>query len=214
MRDCRHVVTARHVVDGIPAGSLGVGLLGPDVSDGPYQVRGWFEYRAAEVVADAIDHDLALLQFHVPGTEPIEVTHDHGGKTFTAGRALPLKLDVDFPTEGCPVATSGFPLNAPALVTTAGHIASGYAPVQRSDGTSTMRLLGDLNANPGNSGGPVYSLKDGRVLGVVVGARLTNVVTASDPDGSPDAYYSSGLIQIVPSRRVIEFIDRHASPPE
>jgi S1-C subfamily serine protease len=127
-------------------------------------------------------------------------------------------LRAERPRDGTSIAVSGYPLGESVLVTNHGTVASawGLELDKRPDPatpsvTSRDVYLGDLQSNPGNSGGPVYATEDGAVIGVLVAGRLTAV----DAGGAPAVIdgvalqADAGLSLIVPARYVCEMLDRH-----
>lgn len=69
------------------------------------------------------------------------------------------------------------------------------------------RYLGDLRANHGNSGGPVYSISTGKVIGICdafVGAPVETTVIL--PVGLS---YNSGLAVIIPIKYAIDLLKKH-----
>lgn len=64
--------------------------------------------------------------------------------------------------------------------------------------------LGDITANPGNSGGPVYKLSDGKVIGVCVAGKLTSAKHNIGADAQ--ILHSAGLTFITPARAIDEML--------
>lgn len=84
-----------------------------------------------------------------------------------------LELSDRIPEVGEPVVSLGFPLDDENLTLHQGVVAA----VHKS-GPATMLKL-DMSVNAGNSGGPLISLIDGRVVGVVV-RKATGLTKAFD----------------------------------
>jgi S1-C subfamily serine protease len=108
----------------------------------------------------------------------------------------------------------GFPFGEAVLITNAGVVASAWQMNQRTqvpgaEGFHTLDLADaywiDGQANPGNSGGPVYRVEDASVIGVCVGTRMVPVEPLVVSNGRPVSY-SSGLTTVVPSRYVSELM--------
>jgi S1-C subfamily serine protease len=119
--------------------------------------------------------------------------------------AEPIVLESGRPIDGTEIAISGYPLGEPTFVTTRGTIASAWTTGPSSD-RFVEWYLGDITANPGNSGGPVYRVTDARVVGVCKAGKLTPI---SGGEGSQTA----GLTIIVPAIHVAELMDRHGLSP-
>ncbi len=195
-----HVVTAQHVVNAVNAGvgdEVLIGFAGPDVTTLAMQIRGSFTSIGCPIVDASADDDLALIQLPA---QPF------GGMQILVGetpQAPPRQ--VRFATarcrDGTDIAVSGYPLAEPALVTNAGVLASGFT-LMTGSGPPQERLLGDFTANPGNSGGPVYTTQDASVIGVLVAGRLVKVI---EGPGS----VSSGLTLIVPVAAVLKLLAKN-----
>jgi S1-C subfamily serine protease len=122
------------------------------------------------------------------------------------GKDYPISVEpVTFaerrPSAGDAIATSGFPLEEPSLVTTAGVLASDMT--HDADQPGRERLLGDLNVNRGNSGGPVYTVKDAKVIGVCIKGRLALAETVTGPSTLGTM---AGLCSIVPADVIDDFL--------
>jgi hypothetical protein len=71
--------------------------------------------------------------------------------------------------------------------------------------------LADTQANPGNSGGPVYLVDTAGVIGVCIATKPAPIFDQSGDSasiGDTKLFYSSGLTVVVPSRYVLELIER------
>jgi S1-C subfamily serine protease len=71
--------------------------------------------------------------------------------------------------------------------------------------------LADVQSNPGNSGGPVYSADDGAIVGVLVAGRLTNVLAGGAPAevGGVPLLTNAGLALVIPAKYFSEMLDRN-----
>jgi len=74
--------------------------------------------------------------------------------------------------------------------------------------------IGDMHVNPGNSGGPVYSVEQGKVIGVCVAAALAPVVYGDgnhEPAsaGNRPLFSNSGLSVVIPVRYVIDLLKKN-----
>lgn len=217
-----HVVTAKHVLDGarklaadypntqvIPA--LGLGWANTE------SMRSNFFLLGFEILEEDERNDLALLR---AAANPFKGAVSRG--IVINGEPLePLygvaSLREERPRDGDPIAVSGYPLSESVLVTGAGTVASAWAfvteevPHPAGGGLTVPHVrdiyLGDLQSNPGNSGGPVFSMADGSVVGVLVGGRMAPVFGAQGP--IPGLRADAGISIVVPARYVAEMLDRH-----
>jgi S1-C subfamily serine protease len=160
-----HVITALHVVRAAERARdemkgtdnrLIVGL----------RSAGGFVAVPAELIGTDEAHDLALLRTNLPGSV----------RNF-------VKLSSARPDDGALIEAAGLPANTGmALVANTGHLADtvllqpgNFIANSRADSDvaqqSRLRefYLADLNADEGMSGGPVYLLESGAVIGVVHG---------------------------------------------
>jgi hypothetical protein len=76
---------------------------------------------------------------------------------------------------------------------------------------TTEVYLADMQANPNNSGGPVYRIEDGSVIGVCKARRLSAVVDQRDHavvvDGDRELLQDAGLTVIEPARDVVNLLN-------
>lgn len=175
-----------------------------------------------DIVDEDPRHDLALLKLR---RNPFSGERDGG--IVIGGEALePLhgvpSLRVERPRDGDPVTVSGHPLAETVLITNTGIVASSWGvnvdelphPEIADLTIPQMRdtYLADVQTNPGNSGGPVYSSEDGAVVGVLVAGKQTSVLLAGkEPvtlDGTP-LTADAGISLIVPAKYVVEMLERH-----
>jgi S1-C subfamily serine protease len=150
----------------------------------------------------------------------VEVAERIGGEPL-----LPLhgrsSLRAERPRDGEAIAVSGYPLGEPVLVTNTGVVASSWSvaldevPHPSLPGVTSPELrdvyLADVQTNPGNSGGPVYSAADGSIIGVLVAGRLTNVLAGGEPvlaDELP-VVADAGLSIVVPIKYAVEMLNKH-----
>lgn len=216
------LLTARHVVQSgqaavrqVSNGRLTLGLAIPNLT-GPVTIRGSFEIMDVEVVEEDPRHDIALLRsqnnpFQSGKPSGLHQTGDGWGVNALYGVS---RLDPAEVRDGERIAVSGYPLAEPALITTSGGIASAFgtevqqvqlpsAPAGLTVPDIADSYLADVAVNPGNSGGPVYRVSDGGVIGVCVAFRI-----ASGKNPSP-FYYNSGLSVVVPIKYGMDLIGRH-----
>jgi S1-C subfamily serine protease len=112
------------------------------------------------------------------------------------------------------------------LISTSGNLASSWAfdnvPTQvpgAPPGFSVRDVgdfyIADVRVNPGNSGGPVYLVELGEVIGVCVAFDLAPVVYGDGSHepasaGNRPLSYNSGLSVIVPIRYVIDLLKKNS----
>jgi S1-C subfamily serine protease len=188
-----HVVAATTTPDNDPH-ALVVQIGGAD--------HPW-EMRHADVLALDREHDLALLRF-----EGI------------AAPALHVRDSVDV-QEGQAVAFTGFPLGNALGFSPVTHrgiissIAPAALPMATSQQLSSATVRGlrqgsfdvfqiDGTAYPGNSGGPLFDVQNGDVLGVVNMVLLRG--TRESPLSMP-----SGISYAIPSRYVLQLLQAQSS---
>jgi S1-C subfamily serine protease len=141
-----NIITAAHVVDGCtPSEIMIVGIKGLHIG-----ANG----KSNGITKPVIDADLDLAFF-----APMD-------KIST--QALPISINDDH-TIGAQVSTWGFPegYNSLAPLLSSGYIA-GIDQVQINKEKRIKRLVINAAFNSGNSGGPLLSIENGMVIGVVV----------------------------------------------
>lgn len=199
-----YIITANHVATAlqepsVPAGAkLLAGLAAPNFEQGWMRIQATFMVFDCKVIASNEGDDLALLKISRPWDEIKAQNLVNGTAMIT--QATPCKFEFARPQEGESVAISGFPLAEPSMITTTGVIANSWAGRGFED-----RYLADVTANPGNSGGPVYLAKSGKVIGVCVAGKLTNVLDAKGNDAK--LKHSAGLTYVVPSRAIKNLLE-------
>jgi S1-C subfamily serine protease len=118
-------------------------------------------------------HDIAV----VSPTDPTQIKAIgplNGALGLPKPGPMAVTFDLPRPRDGDSIYACGYPLNAEALTTTSGSIATvwGHENLQTAkkhgsaDETDVYRL--DLKVNPGNSGGPVFEIRNGSVIGMIV----------------------------------------------
>jgi S1-C subfamily serine protease len=142
-----------------------------------------------------------------------------------------LSISAKRPEEGEPIAVSGYPFQGNVLITTSGFIASSwnirFSEIQRAGapaGFHTLDVadiyLADIHVNGGNSGGPVYSVETGVLVGVCVSFDDAPVMLQAMPPLPPQKpvpavsdgrllTYNSGIAAVVPSTYVIELLKKN-----
>lgn len=189
------VVTNMHVLPDVEA------LAGAASREIAVQVRsgvGTWSRRVASIVARDQSHDLVVLKFEGPSAQPLSLAPKE--------RA----------TEGAEVAIMGFPLGGAlgfSTVTHHGILAAitgiSLPPPKASSlnaravrqiraGTFDIYQL-DATAYPGNSGGPVFDVRSGEVLGIlnmvlVKGSKETALSQPSGISYAIPAYFAAELL--------------------
>jgi len=218
-----YVVTALHVIQQIARMAneanrpvqVNVGIAHTNSEN----MRANFTVTDCEVVdADEV-YDLALVRL---GRNPL--AGELGTGIVVGEVAIPLPaqvaaIDPDRPEDGEPIAVSGYPLSNPVLITNAGHLASVWHSESRRDfqpGVSPLVdwYFGDVEVNPGNSGGPVYRVETAEVIGVCRASQPAPVRRGDngEPARMSDVAlnYSSGITVFTPAKYIAEMLARHS----
>ena len=214
-----HVSQAARSIAEQAGGRVVIGLPMPAITSPMLTIRGSFEVTDADVVEEDPRHDLALLRM---GNNPFASGRRSGVfATAEGGTGINALFGVanlhHRPVrDGEPIAVSGYPMDAPALITTSGAVASAFGvdivEMQLPGAPEGFRVpdvadsyLADVAVNPGNSGGPVYRLDDGKAFGVCVAFRIANAV----PEEGTEFSYNSGLTVVVPIQYGLALLERH-----
>lgn len=220
-----HVVRAFENLQGQGQKRLLVGTALPNLENYKgLSIRGSFQLTECDIIDEDARHDLALLKLKqnpfkgelgtFANIRGEKIGSEHKAATLSPGR----------PLDGEAIAVSGYPLSNTVLITTSGNLASawGYdvADVHVPGRPEWFRFpdvadsyLADVQVNGGNSGGPVYSVENGKVIGVCV-AFANAPVVYSDGDHEPASAgnrplsYNSGLSVVVPIRYVIDMLKK------
>jgi S1-C subfamily serine protease len=133
------------------------------------------------IVAEDPAHDVAVLTPQANSVRPIVVVS--GATEPQPPNGSLAKLNVDRPRDGSDVFTCGYPLAQYGSVTTSGRIASAWSQKTLLNAASngiaeeSETYILHMRVNHGNSGGPLFSIEDGSVLGIVVEISSTKVET-------------------------------------
>jgi S1-C subfamily serine protease len=143
-----HILTCEHVIDG--ADRVRARVYAPGTIGGDYH---WFECDILHPTAK--DIDMALLKMQ--------------GSNFTAASLRPEEESID---ECERILLTGYPLgsqlsNYDAETLQISHFFGNISSVQYRD---TETVFADITGLQGNSGSPVFSMDDGRVVGVFTGS--------------------------------------------
>lgn len=221
-----YVITAKHVLDRIEDFAItyredgkhyvGIGFAYPSEERNGVILRSNFRSIPFEVAGTDERNDLALLHVKAnPFALPAPQRLSSQGQIFEPRVAV---LDPGRPSDGTAVAVSGFPLDQPVLITTAGHVASAWAADVASDPSLDEgddyapdiadRFILDVQTNTGNSGGPAFELEGGAVIGVLINNLLTNLVGEHTLLG-----VNANRGELTPARFVIELMEQHGVAP-
>jgi S1-C subfamily serine protease len=223
-----HVVTAKHVLDAGRRLDAAInaerkGMMIGVAQKNSENMRANFASCGGTVIAEDEKHDLALIKL---AANPF--TGELGSGIQIGDEMVPLLheatvVDRNRPRDGESVATSGYPLSNPVLVTSSGAIASSWAfavqeiPVPGAPKGFTApdladRYLVDMEVNGGNSGGPVYRVDDATVVGVCVATQNAPVMADDEPAevGGKSLSYSSGLTVVIPASVLAQFLDENS----
>jgi S1-C subfamily serine protease len=160
--------------------------------------------------ADAALLQVSPEQLAAAVSQPAASTREKN-TAFKVLKPVPAKFDDHFAKEGEMIAVSGFPLALPSMVTNVGWIGSQYIllDTDMSDGPR-FGQLGSVQINLGNSGGPVYRVRDGAVIGIAVAYKNAPVDTVQVQIGntilSGRADINSGLCIIVPIKEALALL--------
>ncbi len=202
--DDGRLITALHVVIGAEklasehGAQIFYGFAGPDVTTSAVKIRANFTLKTGKVIKRDELNDLAVVKLDVEKLADMRFSVQLG-KELIEAVPEPCILVTELLDAGEMIACSGYPLSEPSLVTTAGHLASNWSLIEGQE-----RYLGDITVNPGNSGGPVYLAKTGKVIGVCVANKLTNAVNREG--GPSELWHAAGLTVIVPAPAVVEIL--------
>ena len=192
--DGYHVITNHHVVDKSRKNKEQLGIF--------YRVKKQVKFRKVRILAKDKMHDLALLR--IEGTK-LPVMKIESSRTAS---------------EGEEIAFTGFPIGAVLGLYPVTHrgIVSALSPVvipAPSSSTLSVKMIKrlrnpywvyqlDATAYPGNSGSPMYSVKTGRVLGVInkVFVKETKESVIQKPSGITYAIPSKYIIKLLKDNKI------------
>ncbi|HEY0760644.1 MAG TPA: serine protease [Acidisarcina sp.] len=206
------VATALHVVTLSDRHSLcaDVRVLTPLVA-GPGNKT--FMSTSAKILAYDALHDIALV---LPAKNLLDKEEDKvrfgtmlGRPTFVFVKPrAAATIDLRPLRDGEPVFASGYPLSLAILITTSGNVAGEEIQKLNVGGTELLEVYDvDMHINHGNSGGPVFSSRDGSVIGMVDAFRSADVEQSPAPEGNAERLqYNSGLGVIIPAKYIEKLV--------
>lgn len=205
--DQGYLVTALHVITPAP-GTRKRGLLAGLPFENTATIRGNFNMVRVSLVGQDEEHDLALLKTaeNPFRAEPVGDLRLHVGVA---------KLTTARPRDGTSIAVAGYPLSEQVLITTAGTVASQWGmdldmgPRKNSPQHLVLSdaYIADVVVNHGNSGGPVFEIASGEVIGMCEGFWNAPV-----HGGDVPLSYNSGLGLIVPAPYVLDLLAKTGVP--
>jgi S1-C subfamily serine protease len=154
-----------------------IGVSLPNFESNHLTVASGTQVFPATLTATNAEHDIAI--FHTtdnPFTNMRPLIGGPGAAAYPPPTVTFLHLALTKPRDGDEIFACGFPFGEPGLVTTSGALASAWKSetlmtaqaAGLSDTTLTDTYWVDLRVNPGNSGGPIFRMRDHAVLGIVV----------------------------------------------
>lgn len=230
-----YVVTARHVVQSfrsitvqgqkiLVVGFASLNFENYKSGNSRISSRSNFRFITCEIADEDIRHDLALLKLDRDAFKSEMIVATTPKEKFGFPQRVAILSSEVRPRDGEAIAISGYPLSQTVLVTTSGTLASSWPederPMDMSPGASFSMpdvsdyYIGDVRANFGNSGGPVYSIDQGKVIGLCDAYDPTPVTYG---DGNHEAVVienrpltvNSGLSIIIPVGYVIDLLKKN-----
>lgn len=202
-----HIVTNNHVIESyyyLENAKIYAEIVVSQIV-GEERLFGSFLRVRCDVVIRDESNDLAVIKLQQNPFEG-EITFATSG-----GNKVPKipTFNVRRVEAGDRVAVSGYPLGEPNLVTTSGFIAASLS----QNGT----YHADMQVNPGNSGGPVYLVESGEVIGVAVSyldAEIQPYAKSNHQPADLPVYlpYNSGISQVIGIRKLIELVEANGIP--
>lgn len=222
------VVTAKHVI----SGNLNAPCITPEPNPNiatritvyipfiPIRTEGLqigvgAAFFVGTVIACDDKHDIAVLKTN---PNPFLAAADNSvpfvrSKNVNIGNPLgkpsPVRFNLKQLRDGEPIYTSGYPLANLTLITTSGNTASSQ-PLDLDEITGRFYdvYLADLQVNPGNSGGPAFSLKNGSLIGMIDQEQLAPVFAKRGDGWIPqgDMAINAGIAIVIPATHIMELL--------
>jgi len=208
-------ITAGHVIDSLNDLKNNPKITNARLTVAIRQRDGNSGAREFTITGRDYDHDLVLC--HLPGVAAVTPDKSHVPKNISATARQPfasLSISPGEPKTGEFVLVSGFPLGSWTPTVQFGMVAatrvlypSGItSPAIRKDRGDLLQI--SVDANHGNSGGPVIDLGSGTVIGV-----LDQLVPAPLQIGqqvlNPSTFSASGIMLAVPAKWVEALLEKN-----
>lgn len=221
-------VTAGHVASTTEVGS-GANRVKVRLTVGLRQKEAGIYDISFKVVELDSDHDLALC--HIDGPQGVTFA-ETGVRKFAhpeqPGGLTPeqisrpfasLAIDQGAPQAGRFVVVSGFPLGSVTPAIQFGMLSATKtiypdAPIARLSKDNGELLQISVNANHGNSGGPVIDLRSGRVLGVILSIVPAPLTIGGQQIWSRESFDMSGIMLAAPAKWVNALLSKHGVKSE
>src|ERR1700733_6482045 len=209
-------ITAGHVASTTEVGS-GTKKLKVFLTVGLRQQKAGISGVPFKVIELDSDHDLALC--HIDGVEGMpfaktgvpKIAHPEQPGGLTAEEMsepfASLAIDQHTPHAGRFILVSGFPLGSwtPAIqfgLLSATKTIYPNAPISRLPKDTSELLQISVNANHGNSGGPVIDLQSGRVVGVILSIVPAPQTIGGQQIWTDSTFDMSGIMLAAPAKWV------------
>ena len=208
-------ITAGHVIDSLKVYKESPKITGVFLAARIRNRAGGGSERQFTITDRDYDHDLVLC--HVVGIKPVTPEKSQVPKCMAPDSAEPfasLAITGAGPKTGQFVLVSGFPLGSWSSTVQFGMVAateSRYpSGVQRTtvrkDGSNLLQI--SVNANHGNSGGPVIDLESGQVIGVM-DAFVPAPLQLGQQIYTSSTFSASGIMFAVPAKWVEALLEKN-----
>lgn len=226
-----YVITANHVVADIKTDKhtrITVGVAAPHVESAGVKIAENFKIIEAELVDADTLHDLAILKLK---TNPFQAVFAPLINMKEAELSVPTCIVPELaprrPKDGQNIAVSGYPFKGNILITNSGYIASSWGVESKEvqvkgapQGLTTIDLsdvyLADVTVNPGNSGGPVYTVNEGKIIGVCVSQVLSMALTIDAERNIVPIYangrpilYNASVANVIPIKYAVDLLKKN-----
>lgn len=202
-------ITAGHVIDSLKAVPKDPKITNVRLTATLRQRNGDGSAQEFTITDRDYDHDLVLC--HVAGIAAVTPAKSHMPKNIEAEAAHPfasLAISTAAPKAGQFVIVSGFPLGSWTPTIQFGMVSSIKtinpsaisSGAIRKDGGELLQI--SVNANHGNSGGPVIDLESGQVIGVIDQVLPAPLQFAGKQILDANTFSSSGIMLASPAKWV------------